>query len=275
MRNLLILVISIIVPCFPQTILKGELHGIFPKNIYTVSGDIIVKKVDTLVFEAGSELKFQPLTGIKVYGIFIANGNRENCVLFSLEKNNADSSLKKWNGLVIADSSAGVRLSYSMFCDAEVAVDLVNMSHNVVFNNVVFHNISSVNMLGRGSQAGITDDVEYIYDGTGEKIISTLDKVHSISLSDVNYADLPLKRQSANLHIPVRWSLAIIALGGSGLWAGGNYYAKKYDRQYNLQNTIKGAEDFRRKRDNMAYIQNMGMAICGIASGCLSITFWF
>jgi hypothetical protein len=275
MRNLLILVVSIMVPCFPQTILKGELHGIFPKNIYIVSGDIIVKKVDTLVFEAGSELKFQPLTGIKVHGVFIANGNRENCVLFSLEKNNADSSLKKWNGLVIADSGACVRLSYSMFCDAEVAVDLVNMSHNVVFNNVVFHNNSSVNMLRRGSPAGITDDVEYIYGGTGGKIIPVLDKTDGAFLPDINYAGLALKKQSINRHILARWSLAIITLGGSGLWAGGHYKAEKYDRQYNLQNTTKGAEDFRRKRDNMACIQNIGMAICGIGSGCLSITFWF
>jgi hypothetical protein len=275
MRNLLIIVISIMVPCFSQTILKGELHGIFPKDIYTVAGDVIVKKVDTLVFEAGSELKFQPLTGIKVYGVFIANGNRENCVLFSLEKNNADSSLKKWNGLVIADSSACVRLSYSMFCDAEVAVDLVNMSHNVVFNNVVFHNNNSENMLRRGSPVGINDDVEYIYDGTGGEIISVLNKADSMPLSDINHAGLPLKRQSVNWHIPVRLSLAIIALGGSGLWAGGHYKAEIYDRQYNLQNTIKGAEDLRRKRDNMACIQNIGMAICGIGSGCLSITFWF
>ena len=86
MRNFSSFILFAFLPCFCQTDLKGELKGTYPKDKYVISGNLIVPTGDTLIFEAGSELTFLPMTGIQVKGAFFAEGTRENAIVFSSEK---------------------------------------------------------------------------------------------------------------------------------------------------------------------------------------------
>jgi hypothetical protein len=278
-RNFSSFILFAFLPCFCQTDLKGELKGTFPKDKYVISGNILVRPGDTLIFEAGSELTFLPMTGIQIKGAFFANGTRENAIVFSCEKsiaqssNTKDSSPSNWNGIQVEDSTASLRLSYSMMCDASIAINIKHPARAIIFDQVVFHKNGLINLVKHGKPVGLKDDAEYVYSGTGKEMITVVDK-----------SDEPARIRGSNgrksgpktpWYVPVRISFSVIGLVGAGLWLGGHLFADEYDQQYYREKTTKGAVSFRQKRDDMVTMQNIGMTMCGVGAGCFSITFIF
>jgi hypothetical protein len=282
MRIITFLIIFLCVPCFPQTFLAGELKGTYRKDNYIISGAIAVKAGDTLIFEGGSELRFQPMTGILVKGAFFANGTKENSILFtslksqtSLSNSTQDPASFYWSGLKVADSTAAVRLSYSMFCNAGVAIALESNTHEIIFDRVVFHKNEFLNLVRQSKPVGVKDDAEYIYEGTGKEMIAVLDQTERITTDDENAIGLNRRPAAMPWFIPVRVSLSCVALVGAGLWISGHYYAEKYDNEYHGQKNPQGAVNARQKRDGMALIQNIGMGLCGVGAGFFSVSFLF
>jgi hypothetical protein len=282
--RLFILVTIIIFPCFSQVYLKGELKGIFPCNNYVVTEDIIVKKGDTLVFNAGSELIFFPKTKIQVYGFFGANGRRDKGITFSsLHRNNftAKAGSEKitqpdyWNGIVVFDSSATIHISYSLFCDANNPINIGYSAHEIILNRVVFYKNMLESIVKQGISVPMNECIEYVYNGSDKSQLAMTVKEDSTSVFYGHDIDLTIDNKNLLNKKTIRWSLAVLAVGGSAGWLGGFIKAEEYDSKYYDQTSVNGAVNMRQKRDKMNTARNLGMALCGIASGCFSLTFLF
>jgi len=278
MRIIAVIIMCCCVQGFSETFLSGDLKGTYHKDKYIVSRTITVSSGDTLIVEAGSELRFQPMTGIIVKGIFIVNGTMENAVLCASFKNlpigNQSAAQYGWSGIRVADTNAVLRLSYVLFCDAGTAIDLQCSARDIVFDHVVFHGNGFLNVLRQGKPIGLQDDAEYLYRGTGKAMVPSGDSTASIGSNDENgRGSKPIF--TLRWYVPVRVTLSCIALAGAGLWLSGNTNAQKYDQDYHAQKTAVGAVAMREKRDGMVAIQNIGMALCGIGAGFFSVTFLF
>ena len=241
MRAAVLIIFFYFIHGFSETMLHGELKGILRKDKYVITGTIIIKPGDTLVVDAGSELRFQPMSGIQIKGVFIADGTKENAILCASLRNSLitaeDSSPYNWSGLRVMDTAAALRLSYVLLCDAGTAIDLQCRAREISFDHVVFHKNGFLNLICQGKPLGLPDDVEYAYRGTGREMILGEDSAAPV-LSGVQGVSLP-KSAKIRWYVPLRVSLSCVALAGAGFWLGGGLQAQQFDRQYHEQKTIR------------------------------------
>jgi hypothetical protein len=281
MRTIILFVVFFSFSGFPQTFLTGELKGTYPKDTYIISGNIIVKSGDTLIFEAGSELRFQPMAGVRVEGVFIANGTKSNPIAGTslqpvyISKEKWDESAAHWNGIAVMDTMASIRLSYVLLGDAVTAIDIKKNARDIFLDRVVFYKNGAA-IVRRGRPMGVKDEMEYVYSGSAKDMIPFNDSVDLNKTAKISEGHLNLKQTSQRTwREPVRISLSLITLAGAGAWLSGRFFSEKYDNDYHAQRTAHGAISTRQKRDEMVLLQAIGMAICGAGSGFFSISFLF
>ncbi|HEX7510653.1 MAG TPA: hypothetical protein VF335_05095 [Chitinivibrionales bacterium] len=276
MRILGLFIFCIFFQSYSDALLSGNLKGVYRKDKYLITGSIFVQPGDSLIVEAGSELWFQPMTGIQVKGVFIINGTKENAVVCGSSKNASNASqnaaLYNWGGIRVMDTNAVLKLSYTLLCDAGTAINVQCQARKIEFDHVVFHKNGFLNIMRQGKPLGLMDDAQYLYVGTGREMQFPEDSIQTARNND---GTIGRSTSTVHLSIPIRLTFSFMALAGAGLWLNGNVNAQKYDNDYHKQKSTVGAMSMRQKRDEMVSVENLGMALCGIGAGLFSITFLF
>jgi hypothetical protein len=262
--------------CFPQTFISGEIKGAFPRDNYIVSGNLSVKFGDTLVFEAGSELRFKPNTGLTIRGVFIANGKIDNPIILTSAQeqdvklsNSNPQKMFWWKGVDLSASKVMSRLSYCLFCFSDTALAIKNSFQKIDLDHVVFHKSKSANLVWAGKTVEINDDVQYIY-RMDFKVNPPKKESFPVKVaSDFAYGF------KSRWKIIIKPTCAVVALSGAGIWAFGYTKAEDYNKKYMLETNKEGAKDMRMKRDRMVDLVNTGIAMSMIGTGAFFITFLF
>jgi hypothetical protein len=261
---------------FSQTFLSGEIKGAFPRDNYIISSDLSVKFGDTLSFEAGSELRFKPNTGLTIRGVLLALGKVDNPIILTSSQEQAarspvknTDSIRTWKGIDFSASKVMSHLSYCLFCFCDSALVIKNTFQKIDIDHVVFHKNKCTNLVWAGKTLETIDDVEYIY---------RLDSNDNAPKNDL----FPFKAASAIAQsLKGRWKIvsrstfSIVSLTGAGMWIIGYLKAEDYHRQYQLQKDTYNAQRMREERDNMVNVMNAGVALCMIGTGAFGITFLF
>ena len=176
-RTIILFFFTFIHSLLAQPYLTGELKGLYHKDNYTITGNIYVNPGDTLVFEEGSRLQFEPFTGIIVRGTFIAEGTKNKPIVFTSTKDQwpmsgsvTTLSSFDWNGIKVADSNSVLRLSYSMLSYGTMGIDIKYTASDVVLHDIVFHRNGYMNLIRDNKFVDARDDVEYTFGWTRQKV---------------------------------------------------------------------------------------------------------
>jgi hypothetical protein len=270
-----------------QPYLTGELKGLYHKDNYTITGNIYVNPGDTLVFEEGSRLSFEPFTGIIVRGTFIAEGTKNKPIVFTSTKDQwpmsgsvTTLSSFDWNGIKVADSNSVLRLSYSMLSYGTMGIDIKYTASDVVLHDVVFHRNGYMNLIRDNKFIDARDDVEYTFGWTRQKemLSSAMQGATYTGVDDRHRINIGKEIVKKVKSLPFRLTMGGLAACGAGLWIYGHVRAEHYDKEYYQQTDKSEATEAIRiseKRDDMVKIRNAGLWVCGISSTCLGITFLF
>ncbi len=279
MNKSVIAILSLVACGFSQTFISGEIKGAFPRDNYIVTGDLSVKFGDTLIFEAGSELRFKPNTGLTIRGVFIAEGKVDNTIIFTSaqeqELKSAESTALAthwWKGIDLSAPKVMSRLAYCLFCFCDTALVLKNTFQKIDLDHVVFHKNKSANLVWVGKTVETSDDVEYIYR------MDVADKIQKKGNFPINLAS------DIAYGIKTRWktlikpTCAAVSIAGGAMWIFGYVKSKDYNGQYlsvHESNKQTEIDQLKNKRDGMAELANTGIAMCMMGTGAFVITFLF
>jgi hypothetical protein len=275
-----------------QPYLTGELKGLYHKDNYTITGNIYVNPGDTLVFEEGSRLQFEPFTGIIVRGTFIAEGTKNKPIVFTSTKDQwpmsgsvTTLSSFDWNGIKVADSNSVLRLSYSMLSYGTMGIDIKYTASDVVLHDIVFHRNGYMNLIRDNKFVDARDDVEYTFGWTRQKVTelrrskelfpSVLQQAAYTGTENRHHINIGKEIVKKVKSRPFRLTMGGLAACGAGLWIYGHVRAEHYDSEYHRQDDATEAIRISEKRDDMVKIRNAGIWVCGVSSAFLGVTFLF
>jgi hypothetical protein len=266
---------------FSQTFISGEIKGAYPRDNYIITSDLSVKFGDTLIFEAGSELRFKPNTGLTIRGVFIAEGKVDNTIVFTsaLEQDVKSSgttsqSMHLWKGVNLSASKVMSKLAYCLFCFCDTGLIIKNTFQKINLDHVAFHKNKSANIVWAGKPIQKNEDVQYIY---------RMDKTDNTSKHEffpVKVASDFAYELKSHWKAVSRSTFSVFSLAGGGMWVVGYLKSKDYQNQYNEihekdENTQEAFDRLKSKRDQMAGMGNTGIAMCMVGTGAFLITFLF
>jgi hypothetical protein len=264
------------VSCFPQIFLSGEIKGAYPRNNYIITGNLSVKFGDTLIFEPGSELRFEPNTGLEIRGVFIAKGTIDNSIIFtstkdqvviSKESDNKDAFF--WKGIETNVPTVIIRLSYCLFCYCESAISIKKTLQEIELYHVVFHQNKSSNLMIAGKSFETMDDIEYIYHFNSKEIKP------SKNIAPIKMAIDVGQGLKTRWKILLRTTSLATLVSGTGLIVYNYNQANKYQEQYRNATDIDVMKDKQEKRDYSVSLVNTGIAVVMSSVGAFIITFIF
>jgi len=261
---------------FSQTFLSGEIKGAFPRDNYIISSDLSVKFGDTLSFEAGSELRFKPNTGLMIRGVLLVLGKIDNPIILTSSQEQAvrspvknTDSICTWKGVDFSTSKVMSRLSYCLFCFCDSALVIKNTSQKINIDHVVFHKNKFTNLVWVGKTIETEDDVEYVYQ------LDSNDNSRKNPTFPLNIATALAQSFKGRWKIASKLTFSAVSFAGAGMWIFGYLKAEEYNRQYIEQRDMDNAQKMREKRDGMVNVANAGVAMCMVGTGAFFITFLF
>jgi hypothetical protein len=263
---------------FSQTFISGEIKGAFPRDNYIITGNLSVKFGDTLIFEAGSELRFKPNTGLIIRGVFMAAGKVDNSIIFTSAQEDVQSvesnsnTANWWKGINLSAPKVMSSLAYCLFCFCDTAIAIKNTFQKITLDHVVFHKNKSANLVWAGKTIETNDDVQYIYRVDLKDNVQKKDIFPIQIAEDIAYG---LKSHWKTLAKP---TFAAVSLAGGAMWIFGYMKNKDFDDQYlavNGQGNQQKMNQLKNKRDQMANLGYAGSAICMIGAGAFLITILF
>ena len=244
---------------------------------YLVVGDIEVPVGKTVTIESGAVFLFKNFTGLHVQGKLVAQGTKEQPVVFTSENDRTRNSATQlypnpydWNGVYLHPDATGTIMSY---CTVSYSVyGIVSETKFIRLDRVTFLQNGKSNLVVDGKAEAVTD-APYIY------ILSTV---------DVKAEGVPVKILSdphAVRRNVVRYTGFAVLLGAT---AGSLYYGVQWkNTQADLtalstddQATLQGRTEpewfsLRDKRDrNQLYtLAGAAIAVIGLAGFCWTFTF--
>ncbi len=129
----------------------GQVKGIWTKakSPYIVDGDCTVSFMDSLVIEAGVQVRFQSGFGIRVKGRLRTKGTKQDSVIFTSDKANASPG--DWQGIDFSMSFSNLKsqLNYSVVEFADIGITV--FTNVIVKNSSIRHNRNGIASRGPGS----------------------------------------------------------------------------------------------------------------------------
>jgi len=156
-----------------NTNISGNVSGTWD-GVYSVTGNITVPNGDSLIIEAGSEIRFLGNYHIYIYGYLAVNGTEQDPVIITSRPENQVYAAGQWQGIDFYDNSDDN--SYINYAEIRYAVDGIYWENaNASLDNSIIHHCSQYGlyMNGNSSSPHITN-VElynnsnhalYVYDG--------------------------------------------------------------------------------------------------------------
>ncbi|MCW3789596.1 T9SS type A sorting domain-containing protein [Plebeiibacterium sediminum] len=134
------------ISCFSQTyIAGGEVSGRWEKKSspYIITDNITIKENEQLIIEAGVIIKSDPKCEIAVWGSLVANGEKNDSILFTENQN------ERWGGIRFYNDDKEQDSSLLKFCTIEFSENYlgggisikapnVTVSHCVIHNNIAW-----------------------------------------------------------------------------------------------------------------------------------------
>ncbi len=278
--SIFILLISAFSIIAKDIVLSGEQDGVFEKAEYLVTKDIIVKPGTTIVFAAGSIIRFKPYTGITVEGNIRCNGTSMDPVVFTSDNDRNASPPQSnqpapfdWNGIsanLTADtiSFTNTRIAFSTF-----GISVAAPSSHTTLDTMMFVKNGRTDLTVAGKEIAIKDNAAFSY------VFQQPKPAKDTTVAAANPVRSAPPPASADKPFP--WKLTFRIGSGIGAVAclgWGLYENSQSDRYFSLsQDKNQGlrADEYLQKSQDADGRRTIAYVCAAACAALCSVTFFF
>jgi hypothetical protein len=259
--------------------IKGEQDSDYPKGVYLVTNDVVIKKGKTMTFLPGTLVLFKKDTRITVEGRLICQGNPNGTITFGKLANEKyliplDPGVDaRWDGIFVVDSGS-VEIGFSYITGSKYGLEADRKAGNIVLDTVMFRDNKFQNLHVAGNDFN-TPDNKFIFYSSIENGSRMPGGKGAASPRSISIG----KNKNNGWLLPVRFGLGAAALGGCALYATEWFiaanYQKKSDNAKNDPAKQNDADKFLKKAETAATAGNIGLAVGIIGALGFGVTFLF
>jgi hypothetical protein len=253
--------------------IKGEQDSDYPRGVYLVTDDVVIKKGKTMTFMPGTLVLFKKDTRITVEGRLICQGNSKGAITFGRLANEKyliplDSGVDaRWDGIYVADSGS-VEISFTDITGSKYGLENLQANGTIILDTVMFQDNKFQNLKVGGNAICVPEDKYIFFSSRTGGAQSVVRNIGGISQDGT--------KKAMSWKFPFRIGCGALALAGGALYvtelvAAGDYQKKSDDEKTNA--TV--ADNYLGKAQDAANIGNIG-AILGILGVIgFTVTFFF
>jgi hypothetical protein len=252
--------------------IKGEQDSDYPRGVYLVTNDIVIKKGKTMTFLPGTLVLFKKDTRITVDGRLICQGNPNGTITFGKLANEKyliplDEGVDaRWDGIFVTDSGS-VEISFTYITGSKYGLENDQANGTILLDTVMFKDNKFQNLKIGGSRIRVPEGKFVFYSSrTGNPYDGM--KIAGGRLSGEN-------KKRTNWKIPLRIGCGAVALGGVAVYAAEMLAASDNQKKSDNATNQNDAVDYLTKADNAAALGNSAGIIGVLGAIGFSVTFFF
>lgn len=149
-----------------NTNISGNVSGVW-NGINTITGDITIPNGDSLIIEAGSEIRFLGNYNIYVYGYFSVEGTQADSVLFTSAPSDQVLAAGQWQGIdFYNDADDNSSISYAIIQYAVDGIYIEEGSPSISHTVIHYCTDRGIQLNGDAANPHIDNtNITYCYDG--------------------------------------------------------------------------------------------------------------
>jgi hypothetical protein len=252
--------------------IKGEQDSDYPKGVYLVTDDVVIKKGKTMTFMPGTMVLLKKDTRITVEGRLICQGNPMGTIMFGRLANEKyfmplDAGVDaRWDGIFVAESGS-VEISFSSITGSKYGLENNQASGAIILDTVVFKDNKFQNLKVAGNLICVPEDKSIFYSSiTSAPRSGMKNTVGPIPSED---------KKQANWKIPLRIGCGALALAGSALFVTELVVSGNFQKKSDAARDSADATGYYNKASDASKVGNLG-AILGLLGVIgFTVTFFF
>jgi len=284
MTNYIFLLLGVLILPFSaigkDIVLSGEQDGIFEKAEYLVTKDIIVKSGSTIVFSAGSIIRFKPYTGITVEGSIKCNGTFFDPVVFTSDNDrNASTVLANqpapfdWNGISAMQTADTISFINTKIAFSTFGMSVASPFSRLTLDTMMFVKNGRQDFSIAGKEISINDNSAFSYVSKPRPAKDTNPVIESSVKQPPQGSPSPAKP------FPWKWSIRIgsgvgaVACIGWGLYENSqsnHYFSLSQDPNQGLK-----ANDYLQNSQDADQRRTVGYVCAAMCAALCTVTFFF
>jgi hypothetical protein len=250
--------------------IKGEQDSDYPKGVYLVTDDVVIRKGKTMTFLPGTLVLFKKDTRITVEGRLICQGTPKGAITFGKLANDKyliplDSGVDaRWDGIFVAESGS-VEIRFSDITGSKYGLENNQANGTIILDTVMFQDNKFQNLKVGGNNICVPEDKFIFY--------SSMSSSAQGGLKNAGGSKKPV-----NLKSPLRIGCGALALAGVVLYAAEFIVAMDYQKKTDaVRNTLNQGKaiDYDKKAHDAANIGNAAGFIGILGAIGFGVTFFF
>jgi hypothetical protein len=252
--------------------IKGEQESDYPKGVYLVTDDVVIKKGRTMTFMPGTLVLLKKDTRITVEGRLICQGNPKAAITFAKLENDKyliplDAGVDaRWDGIFITDSGS-VEISYTVITGSKYGVENDLANGTILLDTVMFKDNKFQNLKVSGNLICVQEGKFVFYSSRTSGVQGGIKNSGVISSGNAN--------KPKNWILPVRIGCGALALAGGGLYVTELIVAGNFQKKSDDAENSGDAENYYNKAKSAAAAGNAGGILAILGAIGFSVTFFF
>jgi len=261
--------------------IKGEQDSDYPKGVYLVTDDVVIKKGRTMTFLPGTLVLFKKDTRITVEGRLICQGTPKGAITFGRLANEKyliplDSGVDaRWDGIFVAESGS-VEIRFADITGSKYGLENDQANGTIILDTVMFQDNKFQNLKVGGNSICVPEDKFVFYSSRNGGGLNGNKNGNGLSVGDA--------KRPFNWKLSMRIGSGAIALAGGALYVAESIVAadnqKKLDAVHttntnNNQLTRDEAANYEKKVKDAANIGNAAGIIGILGAVGFAVTFFF
>ncbi len=255
--------------------LSGDISGTFGPDVYRVTETVTVPSGKSLTFDAGSELFFEPFTGIVVKGSLIINGTQDSPVRLTSIRDTGigDGSPEPfdWNGIEVQETAEQVSLQYLSISHSVFGINIKAARTKVRIQNALFNNNGYASVVRVGENSAV------VY-GKLFSVSWNMETVQPVTESVKFHSDVPSEKTPGK-NKAVFLSLNIGGLGvaaaGLAIMSVSTVQRNRNVNEYSVQKDPHWASIYRNRIIQNRNMQITGAVLAGVGLTSAGVTWLF
>jgi hypothetical protein len=257
------------------TILKGEQESDYPRGVYLVTENVVIKEGKTMTFMPGALVLFKKDTRMTVKGRLICKGSPSATITFARLANDKyfiplDSNVDaRWDGIFVSDSG-NVELSFCNINGSKYGIEATASYRGIMVIDTVMFVDNKFQNLKIGNTVIDIPEKHYVFFSSLKFNPNKPEESYKVVSS--NY--VPPKKVY-KWKKPVQFTCGGVALAGLAAYGVCSYMAYDYQNKSNKASNPQEANDYYNKGKTMANIGNAGLIVGILGTIGFSVMFFF
>jgi hypothetical protein len=252
--------------------IKGEQDSDYPRGVYLVTDDVVIKKGKTMTFMPGTQVLLKKDTRITVEGRLICQGNPKGTITFGRLENEKyliplDAGVDaRWDGIFVAESGS-VEISFSYITGSKYGIENVQANGTIILDSVMFRDNKFQNLKVAGNLICVPEDKYVFYSSRTNSAQIKVKNVGDLSSGDT--------KKPIGWKFPVRIGCGALALAGGALYVTELVVSGDYQKKSDAAKDSTSVRQYFNKAENAARVGNIAGIFALLGTIGFTVTFFF